>query len=114
MTETAKQEPEQIQENAKELLILRKRKEHLSQQLQTFKFVWWGWIVSFFIGVFIFYLLISIKSTQDSSFNFLTKIILGGFLGNFTYVYFVGLFRFYLSSKLRQIEYKLIEAGAIN
>jgi len=102
------------EEPAENISVLKKRKEHTSQQLQTFRFVWWGWLIASGLGgIFIYTILVATKKNQVEASVLTTKIVLGCFLGLFLYAYFVGSFRLMLSNRLRRLEVDLIKAGAI-
>src|SRR5690349_4115141 len=100
---------------AESVSILRTKKDHILQQLQTFRFVWWGWLLSSLLGAAFGYIF-AVNSSIDKSpdgFRITSRVLAGVFVGNFTYAYFVGVFRFMLSSRLRGIELELVKAGAV-
>lgn len=100
---------------AESVSILRTRKDHILQQLQTFRFVWWGWLLSSLLGASIGYIY-AVNTSIDKSpdgFRITSRVLAGMFFGNFTYAYFVGAFRFMFTSRLRRIEVELVKAGAI-
>jgi len=102
-------------DNTAELIsVLKKRKEHVLQQLQTFRFVWWGWLLSSVVGSGIYFSIMVGTSLQQYDGSILiSKLLLGAFSGSFIYAYFFGAFRFMLSSRLRRLDLELVKAGAV-
>lgn len=93
--------------------VLKKRKEHIAQQLSTLRFQWWGWIVASLLGALTGYIFIVNKNIRSYDTTYVIgRLLLGVFLGIFTYAYFVGAFRFMLSNRLRSIELELVKVGA--
>jgi hypothetical protein len=102
------------EETVERISVLKKRKEHVQQQLQLFRFVWWGWILASCLGAGVYYTLIIGNSLRSYDTSILiTKLVLGAFIGSFFYAYLVGAFRFMLSNRLRRIDEALVKAGAI-
>lgn len=94
--------------------VLKKRKEHIQQQMQTYRFVWWGWIIASFLGAGVYYTLIIENSMNPyNTTALITKLFVGAFTGSFLYAYLFGFFRFMLFSRLRRIEVELVKAGAV-
>jgi hypothetical protein len=101
--------------SAEEIALLKKRKEQNQKLLESFKFVWWGWVLASLFGSFILYT--SIVATTDNNLDFSVKlalaVILGTCSGVFTYAYIIISIRFIISSRIRRLEVQLIKAGSI-
>lgn len=95
------------EDTLKEVSILKSRKEHILKQLNTFRFVWWGWLLSSFLGIGLSY--IYYGSFHHDLFG---KMLFGAFFGSFFYAYICGAFRFMLSNRLQRLEVELIKVGA--
>lgn len=97
----------------KDIALIKKRREHIQQQLKFFEFTWYGWLISSILGAVFMYMakLPDIRDYTETSRVFL-NLFLGAFIANFTYGYFWGAFRFMLNNRLRSIEMELIKAGA--
>lgn len=95
------------------IALLKKQKEHIQQQLQTYRFVWWGWFLASFLGATVYYTFIIGNSlyTYDTP-VLIKKLFLGAFLGSFIYAYLIGVLRYFISSRLRGVEVELVIAGA--
>lgn len=94
--------------------ILKTRKEHTLQQLQTYRFVWWGWILSIIVGTIGYYVIRVGEHSEDiTKSNMIIQLLFGSIIGPFIYAYILGAFRFLLSSRLRHIDMELVKSGAI-
>jgi len=98
--------------------VLKKRKEHLQQRIDSFKFKP-GWFVFIIVGSgLVGYAFSSISDYRhyDSITQIIDRrlsyIVLAAFMGVFMYGYIITLFRFSSQGRLRQIEYKLVQLGA--
>lgn len=96
-----------------EISILKKRKEHVLQQLQTYRFVWWGWILSIVVGAIVYYVIrVGENSEIITKSNMIIQLLFGSIVGPFLYAYILGAIRFILSSRLQRIDMDLVKLGA--
>lgn len=94
--------------------ILKKNKEHVQQQLQSFRLVWWGWLLASLLGAGVYYSFFLRNNFLQNDVSYLiSKMMIGAFFGAFLYTYSFGAFRFMLSSKLRRLDVELVKAGAV-
>lgn len=98
--------------------VLKKKKEHLQQRLESFKFKP-SWFAAIIIGGGLCgYAFASITDIRhyDSFTQIIDRrlsyIVLGAFFATFMYGYVITLFRFSSQGRLRRIEYKLVQLGA--
>lgn len=107
-------QPNTNQESTVETLKVRQR--HLVEQLKSFQFIWWGWLLAALVGSGVFILLGVDKqrfTTPNQLETFLIiRILGGGLFGVFGYVYLMFIFRTMFSSRLRRIELDLVKFGA--
>ncbi|KIA92281.1 hypothetical protein OC25_17775 [Pedobacter kyungheensis] len=84
-TDSTKSKEEEIGES---IASIKKRKEHLLQQIRTFNFTWYGWLIaSTFGAAFIYIMKLPLSSEDYEPSKILINFILGAFGGNFIYAY---------------------------
>ncbi|MEA4986410.1 hypothetical protein SDC9_41271 [bioreactor metagenome] len=102
------------EEIAREVSVLKTKKEQIQQQFETFKFVWWGWVISSVIGAGIAFIFFT--GSSYNGFNIsrvISNLLAGALIGAFFYAYIFGAFRFLLSNRLRKVELELVKTGAV-
>jgi len=106
------------QEIGESIEVLKKRKEHLQQRLNSFKFKPIYVLLILIAGGLIGYAMVSFADvTAYTSFGQMIEsrfayIIIGAFSSLFFYGYVIAFFRYSSQSRLRRLEYQLVQLGA--
>lgn len=97
-----------------EIAVLKKRKEHVSKQLETFRFTWWGWLICSIVGSICYYVFrVEAFTDQITRSSLIAQLLFGCIIGSIIYAYCLGAMRLMLTGRLNRVEMELAKAGVI-